>query len=256
MRGDSRLKSTYEISMKNSSKLKRRFVVATILAGAVTLSGTVFALPPPPNPHTTKAAASPAAAEAATDTGKKDAAGRGGSAALSSRDKTFIKDAAKDGMMEVEMGKMGQQKGQSDEVKKIGARMVADHSRANSELMALARSKGVDVSGVKPAKHGIGGHNFDKDYIDQMVKDHEKSVSEFRAQANHGSDPDVKKFAAKTLKVLEKHLKLVKNAQGKTGGSKTEEKAESKPEKKDEAKAEKTEDKADDKAESKKEGEG
>jgi putative membrane protein len=136
-------------------------------------------------------------------------------AALSDKDKSFMKEAAQGGMMEVEMGKMAQQKGKSADVKKIGGTMVADHTKANNELMAIAKKKGVDLSKEKPKSHSMGDANFDKEYIDMMVKDHEKDLSAFQAEAKNGSDADVKGFASKTSAVIKKHLDLVKAAQGK-----------------------------------------
>ena len=136
-------------------------------------------------------------------------------ASLSAKDKSFMEEAAKGGMMEVDMGKMAQQKGKSEDVKKIGGRMVADHSKANNELMAIAKKKGVDLSKVKAPKHSMGDANFDKDYINMMVKDHEKDLAAFQAEAKNGSDADVKAFASKTSGVIQKHLALVKSAQAK-----------------------------------------
>ncbi|MEY2528021.1 MAG: putative rane protein [Verrucomicrobiota bacterium] len=136
-------------------------------------------------------------------------------AALSTKDKSFMKDAAKGGMMEVDMGKMAQEKGKSAEVKKIGSRMVADHSKANAELMAIAKKKGVDLSKEKPSAHKMDEANFDKAYVDMMVKDHEKDLAAFQAEAKDGSDADVKAFASKTSEVIKKHLEMVKAAQGK-----------------------------------------
>src|ERR1043165_2394267 len=91
--------------------------------------------------------------------------------ALSAKDKSFMKEAAQGGMMEVDMGKMAQQKGKSADVKKIGSTMVSDHTKANNELMGIAKKKGVDLSKEKPANHSIGDANFDKDYVKMMVKD-------------------------------------------------------------------------------------
>jgi putative membrane protein len=136
-------------------------------------------------------------------------------AALSDKDKSFMKEAAQGGMMEVEMGKMAQQKGKSDDVKKIGSRMVADPSKANNELMGIAKKKGVDLSKVKPKSHSMGDANFDKDYINMMVKDHEKDLAAFQAEAKNGTDADVKAFASKTSGVIQKHLEMVKAAQAK-----------------------------------------
>ena len=136
-------------------------------------------------------------------------------AALSDKDKSFMKEAAQGGMMEVEMGKMAQQKGKSAEVKKIGSTMVADHTKANNELMGIAKKKGVDLSKEKAKMKKLNDANFDKEYIDAMVKDHQEDLSAFQAEAKNGGDADVKGFASKTSVVIQKHLNMVKSAQAK-----------------------------------------
>jgi len=130
---------------------------------------------------------------------------------LSAKDKTFMMNAGKGGQMEVEWGKLAAQNGQNADVKKFGNRMVTDHSKANSELMALATEEGVKL----PAAKMSGKWKSDKDYIDMMVKDHEKDLAEFQAEAQNGTDPDLKKFADKYSKVVKKHLDLAKQTQGK-----------------------------------------
>ena len=122
-----------------------------------------------------------------------------------------MKKAAKGGMMEVAMGKLAEQNAQSDDVKSFGKRMVTDHSKANDELKAIASKKGVQL----PSKEHTGKWTSDKAYIDAMVKDHEKDLAEFKEEANSGSDPDVKKFADDTAKVIQEHLDLVKEISGK-----------------------------------------
>lgn len=135
----------------------------------------------------------------------------GGGSSLSEKDKTFMKKAAKGGMMEVTMGKVAEQKAQSDDVRSFGKRMVADHGKANDELKSIASKKGFEL----PNKEHAGTWTSDKAYIDMMVKDHEKDLAEFKEEANSGSDPDVKKFADDTAKVIQEHLDLVKQIQGK-----------------------------------------
>src|ERR1700704_5139203 len=111
-------------------------------------------------------------------------AGKGSS--VSEKDKTFMKKAAKGGMMEVAMGKLAEQKAQSDDVKSFGKRMVADHSKANDELKKIAAEKNVKL----PAKEPTVSWSSDKAYMDMMVKDHEKDLAEFKQEASNGSDPD------------------------------------------------------------------
>ena len=130
---------------------------------------------------------------------------------LSSADKSFMMNAAKGGMMEVEMGKMAAQNAQNADVKKFGNRMVTDHSKANNDLMALAKEEGVSLPGSKSP----GKWKSDKDYIDMMVKDHQTDLAEFQKEAQNGTDPDVKAFAAKGAKMVSGHLKLAQQTQGK-----------------------------------------
>ena len=137
---------------------------------------------------------------------KKDAATAKAAGKLSEKDKTFMMNAAKGGMMEVEWGKLAAQHAQNADVKKFGNRMVTDHSKANSELMALAKEEGVSL----PAAKGPGKWKSDKDYMDMMVKDHEKDLAEFQVEAQNGTDPDLKEFARHTLPKIVDHLQRVK----------------------------------------------
>jgi len=133
------------------------------------------------------------------------------SSSLSVKDKTFMKKAAKGGIMEVAMGNLAEQNGQSDDVKSFGKRMVTDHSKANDELKSIAAQKGVTL----PAKEPTLKWSSDKAYIDMMVKDHEKDLAEFQEEAKTGSDPEVKKFAEDTAKIVQEHLDLAKETQSK-----------------------------------------
>lgn len=135
----------------------------------------------------------------------------GGSSSLSAKDKMFMRKAAKGGMMEVAMGKLADEKGQSDDVKSFGKRMVADHSKANDELKKIAEQKNAKL----PTKEPTVSWSSDKAYMDAMVKDHEKDLAEFQEEAKSGSDPDVKKFADDTAKIVQEHLDLAKQTQSK-----------------------------------------
>ncbi len=141
---------------------------------------------------------------------KTEGAAKAGSK-MSAKDKAFIMNAGKGGQMEVNWGKLASHKAQNADVKKFGNRMVTDHSKANSELMALAAEEGVKI----PTEKAGGKWKSDKDYMDMMVKDHEKDLAEFQNEASGGSDPDLKKFADKYSKVVKKHLDMAKEIQGK-----------------------------------------
>ena len=125
---------------------------------------------------------------------------------LSAADKAFMKDAAKGGMMEVAMGRVAEQNATDSEVKNFGARMVKDHGKANDELKTLAREQNVQL----PAEKQPGKWKSDKDYMGQMVKDHETDLAAFEKEAKEGSDPNVKNFASNTSEVVRKHLDMAK----------------------------------------------
>jgi putative membrane protein len=186
--------------MKNNLIISRIAIVALGI-GALCLATTSSALNAYP----------PLRTGANADAPKATPAPAKGAGKLSAADKTFMMNAAKGGMMEVEWGKLAAQNGQNADVKKFGNRMVTDHSKANSELMALAKEEGVSLPGAKSP----GKWKSDKDYMDMMVKDHQADLAEFQKEVQSGTDPNVKAFAAKGAKMVSAHLKLAQETQGK-----------------------------------------
>ncbi|MEY2480584.1 MAG: putative rane protein [Verrucomicrobiota bacterium] len=199
--------------MKNKFTIISRLAVAGV-ALSLCVAGLAAAETQNPDAQPAAKAAAPKGAAPKAEAKKTDSAAKTTATALSAKDKTFMQNAAKGGMAEVEMGKMAQAKGQSDGVKKFGARMVAEHGNANNELMALAAKKGVKLSAAK-SKMAKMGANFDKEYMAEMIKDHQKDLAEFQGAAKDATDPDVKKFAEKGSKMVQKHLKLAQETQSK-----------------------------------------
>jgi len=143
------------------------------------------------------------------------------SSQLDRADRKFVETAAKDGLAEVELGQLASQRAQSPEVKQFAQRMVQDHGKANDQLKQLASSKGVDMPTQTDKSHQrkmeklqkLQGAAFDKQYMDDMVKDHKEDVKEFQKQAKSAKDPEVKSFAAQTAPTLQEHLQMAEAAQ-------------------------------------------
>jgi putative membrane protein len=129
--------------------------------------------------------------------------------------------AAQGGMAEVALGQMAASQGTSPDVKNFGNRMVADHGKANDELKQLATNKGMSLPADTDKEHKDAadklskatGKDFDKQYIANMVKDHENDVKEFEKASKDAKDPDLKQWATNTLPTLQDHLKMAKAAQ-------------------------------------------
>ena len=177
--------------MNNKFSINIRFITGLIAITCIGLSGAASAQSP----------------KSKSDSNSNKAT----ASTLSSADKAFIKDAAKGGMMEVAMGRVAEKNASNNEVKNFGARMVKDHSKANEELKAIAKEENVEW----PAEKEAGKWKSDKDYMDAMVKDHEKDLAEFEKEAKNGSNPNVKSFADKTAKTVREHLEMAKEIDAK-----------------------------------------
>jgi putative membrane protein len=97
----------------------------------------------------------------------------------------FAKAVAQSGTKEVELGKLAATRASDAKVREFAQRMVADHSKANSELRGIAKSKNILLPEHLEAKHqaqidelkNTPAVNFDAAYAKMMTKDHDKSVA-------------------------------------------------------------------------------
>jgi putative membrane protein len=145
------------------------------------------------------------------DTGKTKTEERG---QFSAKDYKFVREAAEGGLLEVKLGELAKQKGTSQSVQQFGDRMVTDHTKANNDLKQIVSQKGAMLPDQLSRKEEhelmhfqkLSGKDFDKNYAEHMVKDHNKDIKEFQDAAKNAQDPELKAFAQKTLPVLEQHM--------------------------------------------------
>jgi putative membrane protein len=160
-----------------------------------------------------------------TDTTMTSTAATTGAANMSAQDHEFTTKAAAGGLAEVQLGQLAQQKAQSADVKSFAAKMVQDHSQANTELTQIASTKGMTAPAELDQKHkdvmtklnGLTGAEFDKEYMKAMMADHQEAVSLFQKQSNEGTDAELKAFASKTLPTLQQHHELATSTAKKAG---------------------------------------
>jgi putative membrane protein len=142
-------------------------------------------------------------------------------ASVSSADEKFASTAAIGGMLEVKLGEVAEKNASSKAVKDFGAMMVADHTKLNNELKALAAKQGIALPAeLDPAHQAVvnklsklSGAAFDKAYITDMVKDHQKDLAEFKAEAAKTQDPELKALVEKGASVVAMHLEHAKAAE-------------------------------------------
>jgi putative membrane protein len=147
--------------------------------------------------------------------------------ANSNSDQTFLQDAIKGNQAEITLGKMVTAKTKDPSVKQFAQMMVKDHTVALSQLQQLAQEKNVtvpegfpdDAQQLQSKLQSDTGKQFDKDYMDGMVQDHQKDVQDFKVASQNAKDPDVKKIATKLTPTLERHLQKAQEIDQKLGGS-------------------------------------
>jgi putative membrane protein len=147
---------------------------------------------------------------------------------LSEKDYKFAVKAARGGMEEVELGQLAEQKANNEAVRSFGQKMVTDHSKANDDLKQIVAQKGATLpTQLTHKEHATmedlqkaTGADFDKTYVRAMLKDHREDVKEFKEASKDLQDPELRSFAAKTLPVLEEHLKMVESMEPTIKGEK------------------------------------
>lgn len=142
-------------------------------------------------------------------------AGARAAAAPPDTPQVFVTKAAQAGLAEVELAKLAAASSGNEAVKSFATRMLTDHGKANTELTALARQKGLMVPTQLDSRHAElvkamkdrSGADFDSAYAMHMVMDHIEAVALFEANST-SRDAELAAFAGKTLPVLREHKRL------------------------------------------------
>jgi putative membrane protein len=132
----------------------------------------------------------------------------------STTEASFLKKAAQGQQAEIALGQLAAQNASAPEVKQFGSKMIEDHQKASQEVKQLASKEGVKLplhmSDKQKQKEQelskLSGTEFDRAYMQYMLKDHKKEVKEFEQNAQQLQDQDVKQWASSTLPVLKQHL--------------------------------------------------
>jgi putative membrane protein len=127
----------------------------------------------------------------------------------------FVNEAALGGMMEIELGKIAQEKSDNKKIKDFAKKMVKDHTKIAGRLKALAEGKKIPVPNMLPdadlahiaEMKNMSASDFDKHYMGMMVKDHIKTLDLFKSATTSGDSP-LQNFAIGTLRTLEAHYKM------------------------------------------------
>ena len=143
------------------------------------------------------------------------------------QDQRYFHDMAQANLAEVETSKLAEARAQDGAVKSFARHMVEDHGQMLDEQRALAKKKDFAMP-AQPAKEhqaalrkleGAKGQEFDRLYMEQMVKDHEKSLALAREAAKKAKDPALRSMAAAAAPKIDEHLKMARQISGAAAGA-------------------------------------
>src|SRR5262249_13253155 len=96
-------------------------------------------------------------------------------------DPDFARKASASSLAEVNLSELAARFARNAAVRQFAQRMIADHMRAGQELTQLANARSINLASGMDEKHQklfdklktLSGVEFDRTYMDAMVKDHE-----------------------------------------------------------------------------------
>ena len=139
-------------------------------------------------------------------------------------DAEFLVDVAEINQEKINLGKLAQEKGSMTDVKELGKMMEMAHTKAMTDLSALAMQKSISLpeaktedvnEAYKKMTEKKSGKEFDKEYCDMMVDGHKKAIEKFEKASTNSVDPDIKMMATNMLPDLRKHLEMAEMCQKK-----------------------------------------
>jgi len=138
-------------------------------------------------------------------------------------DTHFVDHAYTAGQNEIILNRMAMERSRNEDVRKFAQKMLEDHGKNNQELTLVVSELRIAVPDrplpeqqkdlQKISSNEV--KDFDKEFMDQMVAEHEKAVKLFEQGSKELKNEKLKDFATKTLPTLKEHLNMAKETRDK-----------------------------------------
>jgi len=143
-------------------------------------------------------------------------------------DSTFLQTVGSLGLLQARLGKLAQQKASSDVVKDFGKRMETEYAQANEQLAAGAKQAAYPKP-VMLRQHQqifdrfntMGKSSFDKNYMAEMVSEHDEAARLFEQEAKDGRIASLKQLAAGMLSDAQQRQSLANQTASSVGADVT-----------------------------------
>ncbi len=183
-----------------------------LVASAILTAGLVIADDTPATSSTTQGAG---AAKLSSNSEEAETSASGIATAARPGDaKSFLREAMEGNLAEVALAQVAERKSQNSDVKQFAQMIRRDHEKANQELQPIARANGIVATQSLDAKHqkklekfqSMSASEFDREYVTEMLKDHQKDIAKYEHASKHLKEADVQQYAQTTLPTLRQHL--------------------------------------------------
>lgn len=114
---------------------------------------------------------------------------------VSRGDRDFVQDVSTLNAAEIDLSKLALERGASPDVKKFAQMMVDEHTAAGDKLSGVATQNSIDAPATIDDSHrslheklaGKQGLDFDRDYVDAMIDDHQKMVDKLESRIDRST---------------------------------------------------------------------
>ena len=137
---------------------------------------------------------------------------------LSEAEQEFVENAYTRGLFAIGAGQLAFQASSIHEVRLLAAHTLTQRARVDEKLIAFAKTKGMtalpdrlDASSsetLETLQQASGDDDFELRYCGMVVAAYLRDIRAFQGQADHASDPDLRKLAAEITAELKQHLAI------------------------------------------------
>ncbi len=129
-------------------------------------------------------------------------------------DRAFVAMVSQGGLFEARAGAIAASQGNTEDIKDQGTTEEHDHELVNGKLKAIADKAGIPIQPKLNQQFerqydelkSLSGPAFDAAYLRDMEDIHAKDGAAFAKEADTGSNPALKSFAAQTHRIVLRHI--------------------------------------------------
>lgn len=148
-------------------------------------------------------------------------------AEVSSQDQKFVVSNAQSNLAEIALGQLGAQKGTAAATKELASVTLADHTKLQSQLSAVAKAAGITLPTSPNAMQlataatlkATPAASFDLAYAQAEVTGHRMAIAAAQTETGAGTDPAVKSYATGYVPVATMHLNMAQSEVAGLGGT-------------------------------------